>query len=71
MEKGGRLRATRNVARDICAEINRKINTTMFHTKNLKRGKPYYSTLLRTMVDQSILSKYREKTFLLVLLECS
>ena len=36
-KKGKRVRATRNVARDISAEITRKINTTMFHTKNLKR----------------------------------
>ena len=44
-KKGKRVRATRNVARDISAEITRKISTTMFLTKNLKRENLYYSAL--------------------------
>ena len=47
-KKGKRVRATRNVARDISAEITRKINTTMFHTKKLKRENRYYSALLKS-----------------------
>ena len=61
-KKRKRLRSTRNVARDISAEITRKINTTMFHNKNLKRENPYYSALLNTMVNQRMLSKYNGKT---------
>ena len=39
-KKGKQVRATINVARDI--------NTTMFHTKNLKRENGYYSALLKS-----------------------
>ena len=37
-----------------------KTNTTMFHTKNLNWENPYYLGLLKTMVNQRMLSKYSE-----------
>ena len=33
-----------------------KTNTTMFHTKNANRENPYYLALLKTMVNQRMLS---------------
>lgn len=41
----------RSVARHISTEMT-KINRTMFHTKNLKRENPYYSTLLNVVKIQ-------------------
>ena len=49
IEETEAAKSDQNVAGDISAEMTWKINTTMFHTKNLKRENPYYSARLKTI----------------------